>query len=484
MHTVFKRTLMDSYINRLQTNFNKFLKTKFYVNANQIQILTNPTDFYNHLKFKILHSKDRIFLSSLYLGKNETELVETISKALNSNPNLKVYLLFDGLRSTREKNFSSATLLSNLIAKHDHDRVFVSLYFNPSFNSSIWKDKLIPKRFNEIFGLQHMKFYGFDNDYVMLSGANLSDDYFKNRQDRYYCFQSTGLNNYYFRLHRLVSSLSYKLYPNKNSKTGFNLSWNSETVPEPIALNKRKFLKYSSKLLENFMNQEIKQQDDVKNKDTIVYPISSFVPLFHKYQDKSNEKISIMSIFNTIQKTDNLNWVFTTGYFNPIKSLQRILINSQVSNSHVITASKFANSFYQSRGISKDIPNAYLYLTYKFYKNVERNDKLDQIHIKEWQNGIIHQPNGWSYHAKGVWLLDQISKMPFLTVIGSSNYTNRSYSLDLETNLVLITTDTGLRERMNDEVQNILNYSEDIQLRKLKINNNVKILTSIFNRLL
>jgi CDP-diacylglycerol---glycerol-3-phosphate 3-phosphatidyltransferase len=40
------------------------------------------------------------------------------------------------------------------------------------------------QRWNEVVGLQHMKIYLFD-DSVIVSGANLSDDYFTNRQDRY-----------------------------------------------------------------------------------------------------------------------------------------------------------------------------------------------------------------------------------------------------------------------------------------------------------
>ena len=43
---------------------------------------------------------------------------------------------------------------------------------------------MIPAKFNETIGLQHCKLYVFDNS-VLISGANLSTDYFTNRQDRY-----------------------------------------------------------------------------------------------------------------------------------------------------------------------------------------------------------------------------------------------------------------------------------------------------------
>lgn len=47
----------------------------------------------------------------------------------------------------------------------------------------LWK-AVIPPRYNETVGLQHAKVFVFDNS-VIVSGANLSQDYFTNRQDRY-----------------------------------------------------------------------------------------------------------------------------------------------------------------------------------------------------------------------------------------------------------------------------------------------------------
>ena len=58
----------------------------------------------------------------------------------------------------------------------------VSLYHTPLLRGA-WK-ALMPQRYNETLGLQHTKIFVFDNS-VILSGANLSDDYFTNRQDRY-----------------------------------------------------------------------------------------------------------------------------------------------------------------------------------------------------------------------------------------------------------------------------------------------------------
>jgi phosphatidylserine/phosphatidylglycerophosphate/cardiolipin synthase-like enzyme len=49
----------------------------FKVNGSQIQVLQSPAEFYETLKDKIRNAERRIFLSTLYIGKSERELVRT-----------------------------------------------------------------------------------------------------------------------------------------------------------------------------------------------------------------------------------------------------------------------------------------------------------------------------------------------------------------------------------------------------------------------
>ena len=51
-----------------------------------------------------------------------------------------------------------------------------------------WGAKLLPARFNEVVGVNHIKAFVFDDDVVM-TGANLSESYFTSRQDRYVRFR-------------------------------------------------------------------------------------------------------------------------------------------------------------------------------------------------------------------------------------------------------------------------------------------------------
>lgn len=47
----------------------------FRIHGSQIQVIKTPTDFYETLKARIRGAKKRIFLSTLYIGKTEKELV-------------------------------------------------------------------------------------------------------------------------------------------------------------------------------------------------------------------------------------------------------------------------------------------------------------------------------------------------------------------------------------------------------------------------
>lgn len=51
------------------------LAPRFELQSGDIQVLTTPEEFYRTLRKKILLAKRRVFLSSLYIGKEETELV-------------------------------------------------------------------------------------------------------------------------------------------------------------------------------------------------------------------------------------------------------------------------------------------------------------------------------------------------------------------------------------------------------------------------
>jgi len=64
-------------------------------------------------------------------------------------------------------NQTPASMLVPLISEFGSERVEVRLYHTPNLKG-IWR-RIVPKRFNEGFGLQHTKIYGVDDE-VIVSG--------------------------------------------------------------------------------------------------------------------------------------------------------------------------------------------------------------------------------------------------------------------------------------------------------------------------
>lgn len=133
----------------------------------------------------ITRAERHIFLSSLYIGSKEGELVcderchyllrclsvsshkvDALYTSLRTKPHVKIQLLLDYNRSTRPGRDSTARILLPLI-KDFPDRIRVSLFRSPKLKGVM--AKLVPPRFNEGWGTWHPKIYGVDAE-VLLSG--------------------------------------------------------------------------------------------------------------------------------------------------------------------------------------------------------------------------------------------------------------------------------------------------------------------------
>lgn len=79
----------------------------FKINGSQILVLQSPAEFYETLKDKIRKAERRIFLSTLYIGKSEKELV------CNGRMLLKTSTSTDLRRSSPYKKHSARSPNSN-----------------------------------------------------------------------------------------------------------------------------------------------------------------------------------------------------------------------------------------------------------------------------------------------------------------------------------------------------------------------------------
>ncbi|TGZ83172.1 hypothetical protein EX30DRAFT_339383 [Ascodesmis nigricans] len=436
---------------------------RFEVDANSIRIIRTPSDFYSTLKDRILKAERRIFLSTLYIGKSEHELIEVLRESLRIHPHLKVSILSDALRGTRETpNPSCASLLAPLIAEFGPERVEIRMYHTPNLKGL--KKKVVPKRINEGWGLQHMKLYGFDDEIIM-SGANLSTDYFTNRQDRYHLFFSRQLTNHYERIHQTICSLSYKVIPDDGA-AGYVLEW-PQSNPAPIPTEEPDtFRSVATSLLNPLIAPWTDTSRKTEKSKTFVYPLAQFTPLLRP-KDTSTEHPALSVVLQQLSRDEaqTSQWIFTAGYFNIHPELKQLLLESKSAKGTVITAAPEANGFYGSKGVSGMLPPAYTLLARRFLGDVVKAGKIDHIELREWRKGTIGKdPDAWTYHAKGVWVTLPHDPNPAVTLIGSSNYTKRSYSLDLEMNALVVTEDEGLKERLKNETEWLQEHSRKVTM--------------------
>ncbi|XP_042371483.1 CDP-diacylglycerol--glycerol-3-phosphate 3-phosphatidyltransferase, mitochondrial-like, partial [Plectropomus leopardus] len=136
---------------------------------------------------------------------------EALQRSQDSQaPDLKVSVLLDYTRGSRGQ-INSRTMLLPLLQRFT-SQMRVSLYHTPDLRGLL--RLLVPQRFNETIGVQHIKVYLFD-DSIIISGANLSDSYFTNRQDRYVLLENCReVADFFSDLVEAVGDVSLQLQPN------------------------------------------------------------------------------------------------------------------------------------------------------------------------------------------------------------------------------------------------------------------------------
>ncbi|KAK5712296.1 CDP-diacylglycerol--glycerol-3-phosphate 3-phosphatidyltransferase [Elasticomyces elasticus] len=434
------------------------LTPRFDVPADSIEIIKSPNEFYETLKLKIANAQRRVYLSTLYVGKTEHELIDTIRTALKANPDLTVSVLTDYLRGTREEpNTSCASLLASLVADFP-DRVEVRLYHTPNLTGI--RKAILPKRINEGWGLQHMKLYGVDDEIIM-SGANLSDDYFANRQDRYHVIKSKEVTEFFFRVYQTVASLSYRVLPSNSEDGGFQVDWPESNVSTAPLADPKAYITAATKALAPFTKAPAPSlvKNENSSSDTHIYPLLQLTPLLKP--DTSTELPALTTVLQLLgtPALAGSKWTFTAGYFNMTSQTRKLLLDSKPSSATVIAASPWANGFYGSKGVSGMLPAAYTHLSRRFLNAVSSAGLTDAIALKEWRKGTVNTPGGWTYHAKGIWITLPGQDNPSISLVGSSNYTKRSYSLDLEANTMIVTSNPRLQRRLGEEEKWLQEYA-------------------------
>lgn len=210
----------------------------------------------------------------------------------------------------------------------------------------------------------------------------------------------------------------------------------NEGIADPVKESK-KYKKQVNSLLQQFINTQPTLESDATTHDTAVLPVIQMGP----FNIRQDERLTLQLLSIANQQKD---WTIdlTSGYFNFTEKYKSFILKTR-AKFQFLTASPEANGFFNSKGVSRFLPPAYTYIEKKFYKQVKTMNRQDDISIEEYKRP------GWTYHAKGLWVKFLNDDLPYLTMIGSPNFGQRSSERDLEAQAMVITNNIELRKALH-----------------------------------
>ncbi|KAF1336576.1 Cdp-diacylglycerol-glycerol-3-phosphate 3-phosphatidyltransferase, partial [Globisporangium splendens] len=428
----------------------------FPLNSERVTILPSPTAFYEQLLTNIRGAKQRVTISSLYLGTGalERELVATIAQKLREEPDVQVTIVLDYSRGQRGgQDKSSVSMLKPLIAEF-RDNVRLFLYKVPQLKGV---KATLPPPFNETMGVSHAKVYLVD-DTLVLSGANLSEDYFTNRQDRYVQMADCGgLAEFYHQFVNIVASHSFQvaLKDDRKESSGsvdptalkYELRGSSHDSDAEKAAMKQAFEELVS--VQTHPHDSLPadfdpSSDASSTTDAWAFPTLQFTPI-----DVTNDQVVLTEFIEQLPPNSALR--IASGYLNFPPFLDELLTRC---NAHldVILSAPIANGFFNANGIKGALPMAYSLIEQDFYEKTRARDFTTVL--REFNR------TQWTFHGKGMWWSPTLERAPQITIFGSSNFGRRSYGCDLESQVVLYTKNPDLQNRLKYEYDALAQHAE------------------------
>ena len=244
--------------------------------------------------------------------------------------------------------------------------------------------------------------------------ANLSRDYFTNRQDRYMKFSDCPqLADFMASLVDTVSSFSFRAKTNGNTEA-------------PIAAKNPLTSRRASKAFRSsFRNallgfttasdnpgveskawNEISEDGDCL--DTVVYPFLQM----GQYNITQDATVT-QRLLAHLAEEERL--FLTSGYFNlPPEYIRAIL--SSVGQCSVLGASPQANGFYGAKGVAKHVPSMYIHFANEFLESIAKLGCEERIKYSEYFR------SGWTFHAKGWSYISVPLKDLFVLALNNENH--------------------------------------------------------------
>lgn len=397
------------------------------VAAGSVTMLESPALFYEEIISGIRKAKNRILLCALYFGADQTELkiIDEVRLALLRNKELHLRVLLDFSRSARKVD-SSLLQLQDLKYLFE-SRVEISLYHMPVLHGVL---RFLPSPLNEAVGVFHCKYSVFD-DTVLISGANLSKNYFTNRQDRYMLVQdSCALAGFLESFYLAVMPSCYSV----RRLGGPQPPSNSNSFALKNQLNK--LCSQFSSMLDTCSSAGT----SAWMTDTILSPI-----LQHSSIECNAERDS------TLELLSRGTWreiVLSSPYCSYTPAVSLALRKASLSGTKIciLASSSEAHGFHGAKGFKSLIPELH---------DISLGNLMRSLNDLPNVTTMVYNRPGWSYHAKGLWCFPNDCSLPVVSYIGSSNGGERSWLRDFELGFLLSTRNPSLKQSLVADIDSL-----------------------------
>jgi CDP-diacylglycerol--glycerol-3-phosphate 3-phosphatidyltransferase len=432
-----------------------------------------------------------VYLASLYIGPAaddasvcEQELLDSLSTSkardirilLDKNRALrKVPLVRTSAIQPNAETITSAeschqallNIRNETSIRSDETGIYL-LSVLPSFLQQTLKNP-----FNEIAGVFHLKCYIIDNE-LILTGANLSEEYFTDRTDRYLWIvndQDSLLANSENNLVDCYASVIRTLcqYAQRYKSSAHRQQISRQALIDSLA----------EFFLENRPNPH--GISDVDADDVVAYAVPTFqVPAAFSWGIDNPIPSDVAIMTDLIHAITSLpepgsQMRLVSAYMNltneMIESMTRCCKNATV---HLLTAGRTSHGFKPN---PKKVGNkGTTWIPAVFDSLVRQTTHRLRLSTRETRTWY-YEREGWTFHAKGIWFTinDQSTSLAIndpaslcLVTHGSGNYGGRSTYCDMESNLILVLSDsaTSLQTSFTEEWNAMSQFAVPLELQQ------------------
>ena len=396
------------------------MSQRFFVDPSAISINTTkgPSGFHERLIELIRGAKRQISLATLYLGTGSYEqgLVDELERAMRREPKLRVTLIADYSRGQRATSNGDVTTFTRALARAYPARFKVYLHKMPQLSGL---GRFMPSPLDETLAVFHFKAIVVD-DVAILTGANLSDEYFHCRQCRAIEVRDEQVAAL---LHQIVATTA----THSHRVIGGKLSQPIEAADE---------------VAQAVLGVVAQAKRSAETGGTWLEPVFQ-----HPHLGVHQERELLVRLFAQPQGALEIHTPYTNFPADYIDALASRLQAQPSGSTRLVCPSGESHSFTTGRGPKALVPGAYMHQEAAL---VERLGAAGELQV-----GHYHRP-GWVFHSKGVW---QTLAHETSTIIGSSSFGGRSVGRDFDLSFRLSTDDDRVREGLAGELALIAQHS-------------------------